>query len=521
MAKKFYITTAIAYMNAWPHAGHALEIIQTDALARMYRFLWYDVTFQTWSDEHWMKIWNASKDANKEVHEFVNQNVELFKTLYKKLDVSYDRFLQTSDEIHHHPWAQLMWKKLQEAGDLYKKSYKGLYCEGCEALKLEKDLVDGKCPDHPNKDLQIIEEENYFFKLSKYRDQVAQLIKDWVYQIEPEIRKHEILAFLEKAEDVSFSRQKSKMPWGIPVPWDEEHVMYVWCDALTNYITWTGFWINDEREKTWPADVHVIWKDILRFHAAFWPAMLLSAKLPLPKTLLAHGFLTLNGAKMSKSTWNVLDSEEIVDKYGRDPFVFDLLYNVSLNADGDFTVERLNGVYNSMLIWAWGNLVNRVVSLCNKYGITQGKCNNTILEQWSKEDADLNFDSFLDSLENRYLKTFDIQWYLQRRYRLVQKANEYITQAEPWKKRKEDATKQEAIDDLEFLLYVVKNLAVFSAPILTQWFEKLKNILWIEELKAIDTAKNQDAEIVKRAIGLKEFSVNLASEILYQRIEEN
>ena len=206
MVKKFYITTAIAYMNAGPHAGHALEIIQTDALARMWRFLGYEVIFQTGSDDHGMKIRNASKQAELEVHDFVNQNTQLFKSLYSKLGISYDVFQQTSR------------KKLVEAGDLYKKSYKGLYCEGCEALKLEKDLIDGKCPDHPNKELQEIEEENYFFKLSKYKDQVAQLIKDGVYQIEPEIRKNEILAFLEKAEDVSFSRQKAKMPWGIPVP---------------------------------------------------------------------------------------------------------------------------------------------------------------------------------------------------------------------------------------------------------------------------------------------------------------
>jgi len=511
MAKKFYITTAIAYMNAGPHAWHALEIVQTDALARMYRFLWYEVTFQTWSDEHGMKIWNASKAAWKEVHEFVNGNVELFKTLYKKLDISYDRFLQTSDQERHYPWAQLMRKRLMESWDLYKKSYKWLYCEGCEALKLEKDLINGRCPDHPNKDIQIIEEENYFFRLSKYRDQVAQLIKDWVYKIEPEIRKNEILSFLEKAEDVSFSRQKSKMPWGIPIPWDEEHVMYVWCDALTNYITWTGFWINDDWKKIWPADVHVIWKDILRFHAAFWPAMLLSANLPLPKTLLAHWFLTLNGAKMSKSTWNVLDSEEVVDKYWRDPFVFDLLYNVSLNADWDFTMERLNGVYNSMLIWAWWNLVNRVVSLCNKYGITEWKASWEIVDEFQK---------FFDTIESRFIQNFDIQGYLQEWYRLVQKANEFITQAEPWKKWKDDSTKEEAIQDLELLLYIIKNLAILSSPILTQWFEKLKNILWIEEIREIDTSKNWDVETIKRAFDKKEFKVNLCPEILYQRVEE-
>jgi len=512
MAKKFYITTAIAYMNAWPHAWHALEIIQADALARMYRFLGYDVIFQTWSDEHWVKIWNAAKNANTEVNEFVRKNLWLFKELYSNLRVSYDRFVQTSDEVNHYPGAQLMWKKLVEAWDIYKKSYKWLYCEGCEALKLEKDLVDWRCPDHPNKELQYIEEENYFFKLSKYRDQVAELIRNWTYIVEPEIRKNEILQFLEKAEDVSFSRQKAKMPWGIPVPWDDEHVMYVWCDALTNYITGTGFWRTEDWDKEWPADIHVIWKDILRFHAAFWPAMLISAKLPLPKKLLVHGFLNLNWAKMSKSTGNVMDPKEVVEQYWRDPFVFNLLYDVSLNSDWDFSMERLNWVYNSMLIWAWGNLVNRVVSLCNKYWITEWKADWEIVEEFQK---------FYDTIESRFIQFSDIQGYLQEWYRFVQKANEFITNAEPWKKWKDEWTKQEAVKDLQMLLYIIKNLSILSAPVLVDGFEKLKNILWIEELKNISTDKNWLKEEIKKAFDLKEFKVNLAPEILYARIEEN
>lgn len=520
LMKKFYITTAIAYMNAGPHAGHALEIIQTDALARMYRFLGYEVIFQTGSDDHGMKIRNASQQAGLEVHEFVNQNTQLFKALYKSLEISYDVFQQTSNAEKHYPWAQLMRKKLVEAGDIYKKSYKGLYCEGCEALKLEKDLVDGKCPDHPNKELQEIEEENYFFRLSKYRDQVAQLIKDGIYQIKPEIRKNEILAFLEKAEDVSFSRQKSKMPWGIPVPWDDQHVMYVWCDALTNYLTGQGFGINDQRETVWPADVHVIGKDILRFHAAFWPAMLLSAKLPLPKTLLAHGHLNLNGMKMSKSTGNVLDPGSVVEKYQRDPFVFNLLYDVALTSDGDFSMERFVNVYNSMLIWAWWNLVNRVVSLCSKYGINEWKVDPESLKLRNESDPDLNFDAFLQKIEARYLKTFDLQGYLQDWYRIVQKANEYITKAEPRKKWKEESTQAEATRDLQFLLYIVKNLTLLSAPILTQGFEKLKTILWVEALQAIDTSKNGDFSLIQSAFECKEFEVDLKPEILYARVED-
>ena len=266
--------------------------------------------------------------------------------------------------------------------------------------------------------------------------------------------------------------------------------MYVRCDALTNYLTGQGFGLSDKREAIWPADVHVIGKDILRFHAAFWPAMLLSAKLPLPKTLLAHGHLTLNGAKMSKSTGNVLDPEAVLEQYGRDPFVFNLLYDVSLNADGDFSMERLANVYNSMLIGAWGNLVNRVVSLCSKYGINQGKADPGLLRSRNESDEDLNFEGFLEKIEDRYLKTFDLQGYLQDWYRIVQKANEYITKAEPRKKWKEESTKADAERDLQFLLYIVKNLAILSAPILTVGFEKLKNILGIDALQAIDTSKN-------------------------------
>ncbi|MDO4713685.1 MAG: methionine--tRNA ligase [bacterium] len=350
MAHKFYITTAIPYMNGTPHAGHALEIIQTDALARMWRMAGYQVTFQTGSDDHGMKNRNTAQKEGLEVRTFIQKNISSFLELYKKLDISHTHFLSTSDETSHYPGAKLMWEKLAAAGDIYKKSYQGRYCEGCESMKVDKDLIDGKCPDHPTKQLQEISEENYFFRLSKYKEQVIKLIREDAYLIEPEIRKNEILAFLEKAEDVSFSRQKSKMPRGVPVPGDPEHVMYVWCDALTNYLTGQGFGHNEQRKHIRPADIHVIGKDILRFHAAFWPAMLLSAQLPLPKVLLAHGHLTLNGEKMSKSTGNVIDPSEIVDQYGRDAFVFNLLYDVSLNADGDFSLQRLANVYNSMLI---------------------------------------------------------------------------------------------------------------------------------------------------------------------------
>lgn len=517
---KYYITTAIPYMNGAPHAGHALEIIQTDALARIRRMLGYEVIFQTGSDDHGMKNRNTAQKEGLEVREFIAKNAQTFLELYKKLDISYTDFVHTSDEQKHYPGAQLMWQKLLEAGDIYKKSYKGLYCEGCESMKVEKDLINGQCPDHPNKQLQEIEEENYFFKLSKYKDKLIKLIQDDEYLIEPAIRKNEILAFLEKAEDVSFSRQKSKMPRGIPVPNDPEHVMYVRCDALTNYLTGQGFGRNEDWQKVWPADMHVIGKDILRFHAAFWPAMLLSADLPLPKVLLAHGHLTLNGEKMSKSTGNVIDPSAVIDQYGRDPFVFNLLYDVSLNADGDFSMTRLANVYNSMLIGAWGNLVNRVVNLSQKYGITSAKAVPHLLEERTKADPDLDFQTFFDQIEERYLANFNLQGYLQDWYRLVQKANELITKEEPWKKYKDPATQEEAIQVLQFLLYVIKNLTLLSAPFLTQGYQKLKGILGIEVLQSIDTSSNLSREVVKAAFDLQEFSVQLAPEILYQRVED-
>lgn len=329
--KKFYITTAIAYANAKPHIWHALEIIQADVLARSYRMVGKSVVFQTGTDEHGIKNWRTAEREGKEIHEFLDENVNAFKDMYKKLSISYDTFLRTSDKDQHYPWAQKLWNALVEADDIYKKSYAWLYCVWCESFKTEKELENGKCPDHPNLEIEKVQEENYFFKLSKYKDQVIQIIKDNTYHIYPEARKNEILSFLEKANDISFSRPKSNLPRWIPVPGDENHVMYVRCDALSNYIT--GQWYENDENKfkeTRPAEIHLIWKDILRFHAAFWPAMLLSAKIALPKKLLVHGHVTLNGQKMSKSTGNVIDPMDILREYPRDAFVFNLMYDISI-----------------------------------------------------------------------------------------------------------------------------------------------------------------------------------------------
>jgi len=525
MTKKFYITTAIAYPNARPHMGHALEIIQADAMARMYRMIGKEVVFQTWTDEHWIKNRRTAQKGWKEIMEFLDTNVWVFKELYSKLMVSYDNFLRTSDKKLHYPWAQKLRNKLVEKWDIYKQKYKWLYCAWCEKFITEKELVDKKCPDHPSLDIEIVEEENYFFKLSKYKDQIIKLISEKIYEVYPDTRKNEILERLKNAQDISFSRPKETLPRGIPVPNDPEHVMYVRCDALSNYITWQWYENNEKKfQETRPADIHIIWKDILRFHAAFWPAMLLSADIQLPKKLIVHWFLTLNWARMSKSAGNGIDPIEVLENTERDGFVFQLLYDVPLHSDWDFSIDRLKNMYESMLIWWRGNLVNRVTSLCVKYGIKEWKLNKAKREEFKDNENKLIqlFESWFDwhFIEKNYLEKADIQWYLQDRYRLVQKSNEFITKAEPRKKYKDDSTKDDAMTDLQFLLYIVKNLALISSPILINGFQKIQEIFWNEELNKIDTSKNtEDQSLFKEIFDLDKFSVKLNSQIIYQRKE--
>lgn len=508
--KKFYITTAIAYPNWKPHMGHALEIIIADTLARMHRMSWKKVEFQTGTDEHGIKNRRTAQKEWKDILEFLDENVSAFQDMYKKLKVSYNTFLRTSDKTNHYPGVQKIRKKMADKWDIYKQSYNGLYCAGCESFKTEKDLVNGKCIDHPNQKIEKVEEENYFFKLSKYKDQVIDLIKNEKYKIFPEIRKNEMLTFLENSRDVSFSRPKSSSPWGISVPDDENHVIYVWCDALSNYLTGQWYGLNENWKNTRPADLHIVWKDIQRFHAAFWPAMLLSADIDVPKELLAHGFLTLNSNKMWKSTGNTIDPMEAIEKYGRDPLVFNLLYDVPSDWDWDFSMSRLNNVYNSMLIGSRWNLVNRVTKLSEKFWITNGKL-------WKNENW---FKDFNMNTINDFLKNHDTKWYLEKRYHLVQKANEYITKEEPWTKYKDDSTKAKAVECLEFLLYIVKNLTVLSAPILVESFEKIKNILWTDILNWLTTDTNGSFEVREKAFNTTDFNVNIQSEIIYPRIEE-
>ncbi len=369
MRQHFYITTPIFYPNANLHLGHAYNTTLVDVLARYHRLTGDEVYLLTGADENTEKVVRAAAAAGVETKAYLDGIVATFKDLFQKLDISYDQFIRTSDKEVHFPGAQEMWRRLVAAGDIEKRSYAGLYCVGHESFITEKELVDGKCPDHGEAP-QNIAEENYFFKLSKYTGAIKEKIVSGEFEIVPATRKNEILALLDRGlEDVSFSRPSDKVSVGVPVPGDPSQTIYVWCDALVNYLSALGFGSADDAlfKKFWPADVHVLGKDILRFHAAIWPAMLLSASLPLPKRLLVHGFITSRGKKMSKTLGNVIDPNALIIEYGGEAVRFFLARHISPFEDGDLTVESFKDAYNADLANGIGNLTSRILKMSSEH----------------------------------------------------------------------------------------------------------------------------------------------------------
>lgn len=366
-----YITTAIDYPNAPPHMGHVLEKVLADVIARWWRLSGDDVRFQIGTDEHGVKIQQTADREGVTPRELVDRNVPLFRSLYDRLSISYDRFLRTTDQVVHWPTVQELWRRLQKSGVLEKRTYTGLYCSGCERFTTRKDLIDGKCPDH-QKVPEEVREENWFFLLKREGEWLRDLLAcEDGYRIIPASRSHETLSLIDHGlEDVSFSRPKSSLSWGIPVPGDPEQTMYVWCDALTNYISGLGYFTDHEEKEWWEdADVtHVIGKDIARFHALIWPAMLKHVGLlvPPPHRLLIHGFITSEGQKMSKSIGNVVDPVEVIEKYGVDALRMYLCGEVAIGDDGDFSWQRMHDRYTNHYAKDLGNLLNRVLVLLAK-----------------------------------------------------------------------------------------------------------------------------------------------------------
>lgn len=464
MSKTFYITTPIYYPNAKLHLGHAYTTIVCDILARAHKLQGDEVYFLTGADENTEKVVKAAKEAGKETKEYLDEIIKNFKDLFEKLEITNDQFIRTSDEKTHWPGVVEIWKRLEKSEDIEKRIYEGLYCVGHEAFVTEKDLVDGKCPDH-NETPQLIKEENYFFKLSKYTNQIKEKIKNGELEIIPESRKNEILALLERGlEDVSFSRPADGMSVGVPVPGDPSQRVYVWGDALTNYISALGFGGDDELyKKFWPG-VHVIGKDILRFHAAIWPGMLLSAGLPLPKKILVHGFITSGGKKMSKSLGNVIDPIFLIDTYGAEAVRYYLARHISPFEDGDITLESFKDAYNANLANGLGNLVSRVMKMTqdNTGGLKEEK-----IEKLEKEKISEEFFQYLEKFEIN--KACDFIW------REISEMDKFIQENQPFKIVKTEKEKgQEMISSLVNRLYSV---AQMLTPILPETSSKIKELI--------------------------------------------
>ena len=441
MKSPFYITTTLPYVNAEPHIGFALEIVQADALARTYRLLGSEVLFNTGTDEHGLKIHRKAQEEGKETQQYVDEYAATFGVLKDMLNLSYDRFIRTTD-TNHKAAAQEFWKRCAANNDIYKKNYTVKYCIGCELEKTESELVDGKCPLHPNLELEHIDEENYFFRFSKYQQQLLDLYEKNPDFVQPAHRLQEIRNFVEAGlEDFSISRLKSKMPWGVPVPGDEDHVMYVWFDALVNYISTLG-WPDDTAsfEKWWPG-TQVAGKDNLRQQAAMWQAMLLSAQLPPSKNIFIHGFITVDKKKMSKSLGNVIRPADAVDQYGTDAVRYYLLREIPSLDDGDFSYQRMEELYNADLANELGNLVMRVTNLASKDGL--------IVEVPEREKAPEVYAPVFEKCQS-----FQFAAALEELWSKVKGYNKKIDAFEPWKKSAEERK--------EFLIEILQELNLFS-----------------------------------------------------------
>ena len=475
MRKDFYVTTSIAYTNALPHLGFALEIIQADVLARYHRFLGEDVFFLTGTDEHGAKVVKAAEKEGKTPKEFVGKISAKFKDLKKVLNLSNDDFIRTTDKKRHWPAVKKVWLKLKERGDIYRKKYKGLYCSGCEAFITKKDLLDGKCAVHQSEP-EAVEEENYFFRLSKYSKKIERIIRDNIVKIVPESRKKEMLSFLKGGlEDISFSRPRKDLKWGIPVPGDITQTIYVWSDALSNYISALGYGKDEKRfRRFWPADVHCIGKDIQKFHCLIWPGMLLSLGLDLPKIIFVHGFITTGGQKMAKSLGNVIDPFELAKKYGTDAVRYFLLREVPPTEDGDFTYEKFEARYNSDLAKGLGNLTARVVTLADKFKIQNAKIKITTKNLKFKKEIEKtkkNWERALD--EFKFNETLISIW------ELISFCDKYIERERPWEKSK----KQKEV--IKNLLFAVNEIAKLLLPFLPETSEKISRQLKTNKSKPL------------------------------------
>lgn len=477
MKKPYYITTPIYYPSTKLHIGNTYTTVAADALARFKRLTGHEVMFLTGSDEHGQKIERIANEKGITPKEHVDEIVAGIKDLWKMMNVSYDKFIRTTDDYHVKA-VQDIFKKLYDQGDIYKSSYEGLYCTPCESFWTETQLVDGKCPDC-GRPVETAKEEAYFFRMSKYADRLIKYIEENPHFIQPESRKNEMLNnFLKPGlQDLCVSR--TSFTWGVPVSFDEKHVVYVWIDALTNYITALGYGQeNDELyKKFWPADLHLIGKDILRFHTIYWPIMLMALGLELPKQVFGHGWLLVDGGKMSKSKGNVVDPVVLVNEFGVDPVRYYLLKEIPFGSDGLFNNEIFIKKVNSDLANDLGNLLSRTIAMVNKYfdGVIQAP---TCKENIDDELINLALDT--PKKVEKAMDELRIPEALEEIWTLIGRANKYIDETTPWILAKEEEKRDRLGTVLYNLLESLRFISVLMTPFLTETSEKMNAQLNIE-----------------------------------------
>ncbi|MCR5702967.1 MAG: methionine--tRNA ligase [Lachnospiraceae bacterium] len=511
MAKKpYYITTAIAYTSGKPHIGNTYEIVLADSIARYKRFVGFDVRFQTGTDEHGLKIEQKADEKGVTPKEFVDETAGEIKRIWDLMNTSYDKFIRTTDEDHEKQ-VQKIFKKLYDKGDIYKGEYEGLYCTPCESFFTESQLVDGKCPDC-GREVQPAKEEAYFFKMSKYQNRLIKYIEEHPDFIQPESRKNEMMNnFLKPGlQDLCVSRTSFK--WGIPVDFDPKHVIYVWIDALSNYITGLGYDVDGRSdsmyEKYWPCDLHLIGKDILRFHTIYWPIMLMALNIPLPKQVFGHPWLIQSDGKMSKSKGNVIYADDLVDMFGVDAVRYFVLHEMPFENDGVISWELLVERLNSDLANTLGNLVNRTVSMSNKY--FDGEVNNKkVNEDVDKELMDYALDTRIRvSQAMDKLRVADA---ITEIFNLFKRCNKYIDETMPWAIAKEE----EKQDRLATVLYNLVESIVIGATLLEPFMPETSEKI----LAQLNAPKRKVNDIVKFGGYKSGTKVTDTPEILFARLD--
>ena len=468
---KFYLTTAIDYSNGDPHLGHALEKVGADCIARYRRLRGDQVHFLMGMDEHSQSVLQAAARAGGRPQEWVDRMADRFQDFWKRLECSNDDWIRTTEPRHARSVNELL-QRIQQVhpDDLYVAEYEGLYCTGCEEFKQESQIVDGHCIEHPTLELVPTRERNHFFRLSRYRDLVLALITKGEFRVEPAIRRNEVIRLLEGGlQDISVSRLRQ--PWGIPFPGDPEQTVYVWFDALINYLSATGF-PEPGYDKLWPADLHVVGKGITRFHCVIWPAMLLSASLEVPRQVWAHGYVQWEGAKMSKTTGTVVTLDEAIEHHGPDPLRYFLLREVGFEADGNFTWERFDERYTSDLADGLGNLASRTIAMVLKYrdGVVPSSSTQTSLDRSGQESL-AGYTEAMDA--------FDLRSGADAAWELVSAANLFVQQSAPWALAK--SGKETELDEtLAALTRALARLAIMTSPFIPGKAQALWQMLGME-----------------------------------------